>query len=85
MENIRYKSSLVGETKLPDKTPYVNGKPSWLKNLSRAVVSFLFLFFIWKRCPNDTYNHLRSQHCNASWQGQFMYIAQLVPNTIFNT
>ena len=22
------------------------------------------------------YNHLRSQHCNASWRGQFMYIAQ---------
>ena len=21
------------------------------------------------------YNHLRSQHCNASWRGQFMYIA----------
>ena len=31
------------------------------------------------------YNHLRSQHCNASWRGQFMYIAQLAPHTTFNT
>ena len=30
------------------------------------------------------YNHLRSQHCNASWRGQFMYIAQLAPHTTFN-
>ena len=30
------------------------------------------------------YNHLRSQHCNASWRGQFMYNAQLAPHTTFN-
>ena len=27
------------------------------------------------------YNHLRSQHCNACWRGQFIYIAQLQPFT----
>ena len=26
------------------------------------------------------YNHLRSQNCNASWRGIFMYIAQLAPH-----
>ena len=31
------------------------------------------------------YNHLRSQHCNASWRGQFMNISQLAPHTTFNT
>ena len=23
------------------------------------------------------YNHLRSQHCNASWRGQFMYLVRV--------
>ena len=31
------------------------------------------------------YHHLNSQHCNASWRGQFMYIAQLAPHITFNT
>ena len=30
------------------------------------------------------YNHLRSQHCNASWRRPFMYIAKLAPHTTFN-
>ena len=32
--------------------------------------------------PKGGYVPLSSKHCNASWRGQFMYIAQLAPHNI---
>ena len=57
-------------------------------NMADTIVGnvFLFYFILFERdVPMTPYNHLRSQHCNASWRGQFMYIAQLAPYTTFNT
>ena len=48
--------------------------------------NFFNLIYLFERdVPMTPYHHLRSQHCNASWRGQFMYIAQLAPHTTFNT
>ena len=53
---------------------------------SKTVILNFFIFILFQRdAPMTPYNHLRSQHYNASWQGQFMYIAQLAPHTTFNT
>ena len=47
--------------------------------------SIFFPFFYLRDVPMTPYNHLCSQHHNASWRGQFMYNAQLAPHTTFNT
>ena len=52
----------------------------------RYSTHFTVCLFLFERdVPMTPYHHLRSQHCNASWRGQFMYIAQLAPHTTFNT
>ena len=62
--------------------------PTTLSIHDGVVPKFLFFYFfiLFERdVPMTPYNYLRSQHCNASWRGQFMYIAQLAPHTTFNT
>ena len=55
-----------------------------VKYITLVIFFFLFIYFLFERdVPMTPYNYLRSQHCNASWRGQFMYIAQLAPT--FNT
>ena len=51
------------------------------------VKNFFFIIFLnlfERDVPMTPYNHLGSQHCNASWRGKFMYIAQLAPHTTVN-
>ena len=53
-----------------------------LTNIFRNI---FYLFLFERDVPMTPYHHLCSQHCNASWRGQFMNIAQLAPRTTFNT